>query len=58
MIGGNADCGEPLCCGNRQGQPSSPENAAGPWGDYRSCDMPWHGVLNVMNETTKQVFAQ
>lgn len=44
--GSNAQCDEPLCCQN--GTPSSPENAAGYWGDYNVCDMPWHSVTNLI----------
>jgi hypothetical protein len=38
--GMNADCGEPLCCRPSDGIATSPEKAAGVWGDYRNCDTP------------------
>ena len=38
--GANADCGEPLCCRGAAGIATSPEKAAGVWGDYRNCDTP------------------
>ncbi|XP_063702884.1 sphingomyelin phosphodiesterase-like [Culicoides brevitarsis] len=54
--GSNAQCDEPTCC--RSGEPDSPEDAAGFYGDYRSCDVPWHSVVNAMshiNETHKDL---
>lgn len=54
-IGSLADCGMPCCCGNNQGKPSNPADGAGAWGDYRSCDTPWHAVLDLMNRTSQDV---
>ncbi|KAI4459677.1 sphingomyelin phosphodiesterase [Holotrichia oblita] len=50
--GSNAVCEDPLCC--RGGTPEKPENAAGYWGDYHVCDMPWHSVLNLMDQVKQQ----
>lgn len=38
--GSNADCSLPMCCRASAGKPSSPDKAAGKWGDYRKCDSP------------------
>ncbi|CAL4122987.1 unnamed protein product [Meganyctiphanes norvegica] len=39
--GSNAVCGEKyFCCRNESGPVINPEDAAGKWGDYRSCDAP------------------
>lgn len=46
-VGGNAVCKEPLCCRIGQGPPTSEEAVAGYWGDYRSCDVPWHVVQSM-----------
>ena len=43
-MGMNAECGQPLCCRLRQGAPQLEEDAAGYWGDYRSCDAPWVAI--------------
>ncbi|CAG2184291.1 unnamed protein product, partial [Oppiella nova] len=37
--GGDAVCGEPLCCRNASSE-ISVQNRAGFWGDYRDCDIP------------------
>ncbi|GJQ73032.1 hypothetical protein Trydic_g1666 [Trypoxylus dichotomus] len=50
--GSNAVCEDPLCC--RGGTSNKPENAAGYWGDYHVCDMPWHSVLNLMDQIKQQ----
>ncbi|RZC34304.1 sphingomyelin phosphodiesterase-like [Asbolus verrucosus] len=51
---GNADCGEPICCQEDQGEPSSPETTCGYWSDYRNADAPWH----LIEETIRQVKTQ
>ncbi|CRK91825.1 CLUMA_CG005448, isoform B [Clunio marinus] len=39
--GANAECKEGiLCCRHSSGRPTTPNAAAGKWGDYRKCDMP------------------
>ncbi|CAH0547909.1 unnamed protein product [Brassicogethes aeneus] len=52
--GSEADCGEPLCC--QKGAPKSPDSAAGYWGDYHSCDMPWHSIENLMEQVKKEKY--
>lgn len=52
-VGSNAVCNEPLCC--RAGSfPKKPEDAAGQWGDLRSCDTPWHVLENSLDQLTAQ----
>lgn len=44
---GNANCGEPLCC--RHGQNTTEVTSlAGFWGDYESCDTPWHSIIDAL----------
>jgi hypothetical protein len=50
MPNGNAKCGEPMCCRRSQGKPENPDIAAGYWGDYRSCDIPWQAVQNTLHQ--------
>lgn len=38
--GGDALCGEPLCCRKGTKGAIGPERQAGFWGDYRDCDIP------------------
>ncbi|XP_075210173.1 sphingomyelin phosphodiesterase-like [Lycorma delicatula] len=49
MIGGKTDCGQPLCCRHGQGQADKPDEAAGFWGDYRFCDIPWYVVEDALS---------
>ncbi|XP_076234537.1 sphingomyelin phosphodiesterase [Calliopsis andreniformis] len=45
---GNTNCGEPVCC--RKGQNTTNANSlAGFWGDYASCDTPWHSIIDVFS---------
>jgi hypothetical protein len=53
LPGGNAVCGEPMCCRSTQGSPASPEAAAGYWGDYRSCDTPWKVFEDMLQQIKK-----
>ncbi|CAG2108614.1 unnamed protein product [Medioppia subpectinata] len=46
--GGDAVCGEPLCCRNASSD-VRPQNRAGFWGDYRDCDIP----LRTLEETLR-----
>ncbi|KAF5270385.1 hypothetical protein FQR65_LT05573 [Abscondita terminalis] len=48
--GSNANCGESVCCETVNGIPRSIDDAAGYWGDYHVCDMPWHSIQNVMED--------
>ncbi|KAH1020512.1 hypothetical protein HUJ04_010157 [Dendroctonus ponderosae] len=49
--GSNSKCSEPLCC--ESGTPANAEDAAGYWGDYAVCDMPWHTIDNMMDQIKK-----
>ncbi|KAK9304244.1 hypothetical protein QLX08_004248 [Tetragonisca angustula] len=44
---GNSDCGEPLCCRKGQSKPDM-TSLAGFWGDYNSCDTPWHAITDAL----------
>ncbi|XP_071451895.1 sphingomyelin phosphodiesterase-like [Hetaerina americana] len=58
-VGGNAACDEPSCCRLGQGHPTAPEDQAGYWGDYRSCDLPWPAVESLFEHvTTNQMDAE
>ena len=52
-IDGNAECREPLCCRNTQGKPETLKASAGYWGDYRKCDLSWHGFENALQQIKK-----
>ncbi|XP_019881238.2 sphingomyelin phosphodiesterase [Aethina tumida] len=52
--GSNAVCDEPLCCVS--GTPNSTENAAGFWGDYHVCDMPWHSILDLTHRIRNEKY--
>ncbi|XP_034256824.1 sphingomyelin phosphodiesterase-like [Thrips palmi] len=52
---GNANCGEPTCCRKNQGAPPTPEDRAGRWGDYRSCDIPWETVEEFIKHTQEKL---
>ncbi|XP_021710800.1 sphingomyelin phosphodiesterase isoform X1 [Aedes aegypti] len=47
--GSNADCNEPLCCRLTNGRPTTPNGAAGKWGDYRKCDTPQRTVDHMLS---------
>lgn len=55
QVGSNAECGEPVCCGPDQGTPADGVEGAGTWGDYRTCDMPWYIVENLMKQVMTHV---
>ncbi|XP_012143489.2 sphingomyelin phosphodiesterase 1 isoform X1 [Megachile rotundata] len=56
---GNANCKEPVCC--RKGQNTTGTTSlAGYWGDYQSCDTPFHAVIDALtqiNDTHKDIDA-
>uniref|UniRef100_A0A182NUB6 Saposin B-type domain-containing protein n=1 Tax=Anopheles dirus TaxID=7168 RepID=A0A182NUB6_9DIPT len=55
VVGVNADCKAEACCRPLPGLGVATEaNAAGYWGDYRDCDTPWHGVVDVMEHIRRQ----
>ncbi|XP_071502433.1 sphingomyelin phosphodiesterase-like [Diadema antillarum] len=55
--GSNAECGEPICCRSNDGPPAPGVPGAGQWGDFRSCDVPLHLMINTLEEisTTQKV---
>lgn len=48
LAGSNAMCGDPLCCRATSGEVVNATDAAGYWGDYRTCDLPWYLVENAV----------
>lgn len=54
--GSNADCDLPLCCQESNGPPVKNTSAAGFWGDYRVCDVPWYSVIQLMQEVNSTKF--
>ena len=44
LVGSNAVCKELLCCRADSGDVVNKTDAAGYWGDYRSCDLPWYTI--------------
>ncbi|XP_049856755.1 sphingomyelin phosphodiesterase-like isoform X1 [Schistocerca gregaria] len=49
-----ATCGAPACCRIDQGQAPDAASAAGYWGDYRKCDIPWYGVVSMLTNALTQ----
>lgn len=54
MIGGLADCENPLCCYADLGLANNSLQAAGRWGDYRLCDTSFEAVQNAFDQINKQ----
>lgn len=54
LEGSNANCHEPLCCRASSGNLTNPKDAAGYWGDYGSCDIPWRTIENTVMHMSKQ----
>ncbi|CAD5118658.1 DgyrCDS7346 [Dimorphilus gyrociliatus] len=50
-VGGNAECNEPVCCKDIDGQPKG--KPAGKWGDYRQCDTPRHTLESLFKHLKK-----
>ncbi|KAK4018537.1 hypothetical protein OUZ56_000587 [Daphnia magna] len=44
LAGSNAACADFLCCRADSGDVINATDAAGYWGDYRKCDLPWHTI--------------
>ena len=53
LEGSNANCADPMCCRATSGIATRPEDKAGYWGDYRSCDMPWRTLENAIAHMAK-----
>ncbi|PSN43682.1 Sphingomyelin phosphodiesterase [Blattella germanica] len=49
----NTECYEPMCCRSDHGIPKDNKTAAGYWGDYRKCDLPWRTLLNALDQIKK-----
>ncbi|XP_012257111.2 sphingomyelin phosphodiesterase-like [Athalia rosae] len=47
---GNADCREPTCCRKGQNTTNTSGKVAGYWGDYNDCDVPWHAIVNIIDQ--------
>lgn len=47
--GSLAECDEPLCCQRHKDQAEGTTKAAGFWGDYRECDLPWQTIENAFD---------
>lgn len=43
-------CGDPLCCRATSGEVVNATDAAGYWGDYRTCDMPWYLIEDAVSQ--------
>jgi sphingomyelin phosphodiesterase len=55
LKGASADCGEPACCREiDESNENDTESLAGHWGDYRSCDTPWHSIVDALQQIRKQ----
>ncbi|KAI9559024.1 hypothetical protein GHT06_015813 [Daphnia sinensis] len=50
LAGSNAMCGDPLCCRATSGEVVNATDAAGYWGDYRTCDMPWYLIEDAVSQ--------
>lgn len=51
--GSDAKCNLPVCCQSDSGDPITPENGAGFWGDYNVCDQPWYSVLDLLDHVNE-----
>lgn len=49
VAGSLAECEEPMCCQRHKDVAEGTSKAAGYWGDYRECDLPWQTVENAFN---------
>ncbi|KAF2894532.1 hypothetical protein ILUMI_11660 [Ignelater luminosus] len=52
--GSKTVCDTYLCCESMSGKPENPEDGAGYWGDYHSCDTPWHAIVDGLKQIKKQ----
>lgn len=52
--GGNAKCGDPLCCQSDQSPAETEEAQCGYWGDYRSADSPIYSIIDAVKQSTNQ----
>ncbi|XP_070500971.1 sphingomyelin phosphodiesterase-like [Chironomus tepperi] len=54
LVGGQANCADPICCRRANGIAPNPEDRAGQWGDYRACGTPWQSVENAIRSAHAQ----
>ncbi|KAH8382962.1 hypothetical protein KR009_006008 [Drosophila setifemur] len=47
--GSLATCEEPMCCQRHKDTAEGTSGAAGYWGDYRDCDLPWHAFESALD---------
>ncbi|KAH8278475.1 hypothetical protein KR018_003847 [Drosophila ironensis] len=47
--GSLASCAEPMCCQRNKDTAEGTSEAAGYWGDYRDCDLPWHTLESALD---------
>lgn len=47
--GSRADCDEPMCCQRDKSTTQGTSSAAGYWGDYRDCDLPWRAFESALD---------
>ncbi|XP_055851214.1 sphingomyelin phosphodiesterase-like [Episyrphus balteatus] len=53
QVGALAECDEALCCQLHKNVSENTEKAAGYWGDYRQCDIPWHAIADALKQIKK-----
>lgn len=53
--GSLAACAEPMCCQRGKSTTEGTSDAAGYWGDYRDCDLPWHSFESALDHAAKTV---
>lgn len=51
--GSRADCDEPMCCQRDKSTTEGTSSAAGYWGDYRDCDLPWRAFESALDHAAK-----
>ncbi|KAH8310080.1 hypothetical protein KR067_001763 [Drosophila pandora] len=49
LPGSLATCAEPMCCQRYKDTAEGTSDAAGNWGDYRGCDLPWHSFESALD---------
>lgn len=54
LPGASNDCGKPLCCRSDSGPATSPENAAGKWGDYK-CDLKEETMISLLQQIKNEI---
>lgn len=54
LEGSNSDCTDPLCCRATSGELVNASKAAGYWGNYGVCDMPWRTIEKAVASMAQQ----